>query len=92
MFSQLAASLGVSYHTVNWYVDILEQAFLVRKLAPYFANVGKRLVKSPKVYFRDSGLLHYFLGIRSARHSLGRGVTAVPARSLLGRRPRLANL
>lgn len=66
--SQLAASLGVSYHTVDRYVDILEQAFLVRKLAPYFANVGKRLVKSPKVYFRDTGLLHYFLGIRLARH------------------------
>jgi predicted AAA+ superfamily ATPase len=65
--SQLAASLGVSYHTVDRYVDILEQAFLVRKLAPHFANVGKRLVKSPKVYFRDSGLLHYFLGIRSSR-------------------------
>ncbi|MGE0454998.1 MAG: ATP-binding protein [Vicinamibacteria bacterium] len=64
--SQLAASLGVSYHTVNRYVDILEQAFLVRKLPPYFANLGKRLVKSPKVYFRDSGLLHHFLGIRSA--------------------------
>ena len=64
--SQLAGSLGVSYHTVNRYVDILEQAFLVRKLAPYHANVGKRLVKSPKVYFRDTGLLHYFLGIRTA--------------------------
>ncbi len=64
--SQLAASLGVSYHTVDRYVDIFEQAFLVRKLAPYFANVGKRLVKSPKVYIRDTGLLHYFLGIRSA--------------------------
>ncbi len=63
--SQLGASLGVSYHTVDRYVDILEQAFLVRKLAPYFANVGKRLVKSPKVYFRDSGLLHHFLGIRT---------------------------
>ncbi len=61
--SQLAASLGVSYHTVNRYVDILEQTFLVRKLPPYFANIGKRLVKSPKVYFRDTGLLHYFLGI-----------------------------
>ncbi len=61
--SQLAASLGVSYHTVNRYVDILEQTFLVRKLSPYFANIGKRLVKSPKVYFRDTGLLHYFLGI-----------------------------
>jgi uncharacterized protein len=64
--SELGAALGTSYHTVNRYVDILEQAFLVRKLPPFFANVGKRLVKSPKLYFRDSGLLHYFLGIRSA--------------------------
>lgn len=61
--SQLAASLGVSYHTINRYVDILEQTFLIRKLPPYFASIGKRLVKSPKVYFRDTGLLHYFLGI-----------------------------
>jgi predicted AAA+ superfamily ATPase len=65
--SHLAASLGVSYHTVNRYVDILEQTFLVRKLPPYLANVGKRLVKSPKVYFRDTGLLHYFLGIPNTR-------------------------
>ncbi len=64
--SQLAASLGVSYHTVNRYVDILEQTFLIRKLPPYFANIGKRLVKSPKIYFRDTGLLHFFLGILSA--------------------------
>ena len=63
--SDLASGLGTSYHTVNRYVDILEQAFLVRKLPPFFANVGKRLVKSPKVYLRDTGLLHYFLGIRS---------------------------
>jgi predicted AAA+ superfamily ATPase len=63
--SQLAASLGVSYHTVNRYVDILEQTFLIRKLQPYFANLGKRLTKNPKVYFRDTGLLHYFLGISS---------------------------
>lgn len=65
--SQLAASLGVSYHTVNRYVDILEQTFLVRMLRPFYANVGKRLVKSPKVYFRDTGLLHFFLGIHSPR-------------------------
>lgn len=64
--SQLAASLGVSYHTVNRYVDILDQTFLIRKLSPYFANVGKRLVKSPKLYFRDTGLLHFFLGVHSA--------------------------
>ena len=47
------------------YVDILDQTFLIRKLPPYFANIGKRLVKSPKLYFRDTGLLHYFLGVRS---------------------------
>ena len=64
--SQVAASLGISYHTVNRYVDILEQTFLIRKLPPYFANIGKRLVKSPRVYFRDTGLLHFFLGIDSA--------------------------
>jgi predicted AAA+ superfamily ATPase len=65
--SQLAASLGVSYHTVNRYVDILEQTFLVRRLPPYHANVGKRLVRSPKLYFRDTGLLHHFLGILEAQ-------------------------
>ncbi len=63
--SQLAASAGVSYHTVNRYLDILEQSFLVRRLQPYFVNIGKRLVKSPKIYLRDSGLYHHLLGIRS---------------------------
>lgn len=61
--SQLAASMGVSYHTINRYTDILEQTFLLRKLQPYFVNIGKRLMKSPKSYFRDTGLLHFFLGI-----------------------------
>lgn len=61
--SEIAASAGVSYHTVNRYVDILERGFLIRKLAPYFTNIGKRLVKSPKVYIRDSGLYHYLTGI-----------------------------
>lgn len=60
--SQVGQSLGLSYHTVNGYLDYLEGAFLIRRLAPYHANVGKRLVKSPKVYWRDSGLLHALLG------------------------------
>ncbi len=64
--SQLASSMGVSFHTINRYTDILEQTFLIRKLPPYFANIGKRIVKSPKVYFRDTGLLHYFLGIHES--------------------------
>lgn len=65
--SELASSLGVSYHTVNRYTDILEQTFLLRKLPPYHVNIGKRLIKSPKVYLRDSGILHYFLGIHDSK-------------------------
>ena len=63
--SQFGNSLGVSYHTVQRYLDILEQSFLVRRLPPYFRNVGKRLTKSPKVYLRDTGLLHHLLNIAS---------------------------
>lgn len=63
--SALGASLGVSYHTVNRHLDILEQTFLLRRLPPYFRNVGKRLVRSPKVYLRDSGLLHHLLNLNT---------------------------
>jgi predicted AAA+ superfamily ATPase len=61
--SQIGKSLGITYHTVNTYLDYLEQAYLIRKLQPYFINIKKRLVKSPKIYFRDSGLLHSLLKI-----------------------------
>lgn len=61
-YSDLARSLDVSQPTIRRYVDILAGAFMVRQLHPWFANIGKRQVKSPKLYFRDSGLLHYFLG------------------------------
>ena len=57
--SRLAAGLEVSNQTVSRYTDLLVDLLLVRRLQPYHANVGKRLVKSPKVYIRDSGLLHY---------------------------------
>lgn len=63
-YSSLGRSLGYSYHTVQNVLDLLEGYFLVRRLAPYHVNLGKRLVKSPKVYIRDSGVLHYLLGIR----------------------------
>ena len=56
--SGLARALGTSQPTVRNYVDLLERSFLIRQLRPYFVNVRKRLVKSPKVYVRDSGLLH----------------------------------
>ena len=64
--SRFGQSLGVSYHTVNGYLDFLEGAFLIRRLAPYLANINKRLVKSPKVFWRDSGLLHAILNVTSA--------------------------
>jgi predicted AAA+ superfamily ATPase len=63
--SSLGASLGVSHHTVQRHLDVLERTFLVRRLQPYFRNVGKRLVKSPKVYLRDTGLLHHLLNLSS---------------------------
>jgi len=61
--NKIAGSLGVSAPTVRHYLDILEDTFVVRRLQPYHANVKKRLIKSPKVYIRDSGLLHTLLRI-----------------------------
>lgn len=61
--SQISASLGVSAQTVTRYIDLLCDLLLVRRLTPLHANVGKRLVKAPKVYVRDSGLLHELLGL-----------------------------
>ncbi len=63
--SKLADSMGVSSHTVRNYIDLLEQTFIVRVLAPFLANTKRRLVKSPKVYIRDSGILHTLLGIET---------------------------
>ena len=65
--SELARSLGVSHHTARRYLKILESAFIVRTLRPWQADLPRRQVKSPKVYFRDTGLLHYCLGISSLR-------------------------
>ena len=64
--SQIGKSLGLSYQTVNSYVDFLEGAFVVRRLPAFHANLGKRLVKRPKIYWRDSGLLHSILNISDA--------------------------
>ena len=61
--SNLASALSISAPTVRTYINLLVDLLLVRKLRPYHKNVGKRLVKSPKVYVRDSGLLHALLGI-----------------------------
>ena len=69
--ARLAAGLEVSGQTVGRYTDLLVDLLLVRRLASYSVNVGKRLVKSPKVYLRDSGLLHALLGIEDRDSLLG---------------------
>ena len=61
--ARLAASLGVSEPTVGRYIDLLCDLHLTRRLTPWAANVGKRLVRTPKVYVRDSGLVHALLGL-----------------------------
>jgi hypothetical protein len=63
--SKLADSMGVSGHTIRKYIDLLEQTFVVRALQPWVGNTKKRLIKSPKVYIRDSGLLHTLLDIET---------------------------
>lgn len=62
--SDLARSLAVSSHTVSDDLDVLEGAYMIRRLQPYQANVQKRLTKSPKLYVRDTGLLHFLAGLR----------------------------
>lgn len=65
--SQVGQSLGLSYHTVNGYLDYLAGAFLIRRLQPYQANLRKRLTKSPRIYWRDSGLLHALMNVSTER-------------------------
>lgn len=62
-FSELGRSFGAADTTIRGYLDILEATFMVRLLRPWHENVGKRQVKAPKLFFRDSGLLHTLLGI-----------------------------
>ncbi|MCK5675191.1 MAG: ATP-binding protein, partial [Spirochaetales bacterium] len=72
--SKLGASLGVSYSTVRTYLEILEQTYMVRILQPYYTNIKKRLIKSPKVYIRDTGILHSLLGIEDQNSLMGNPV------------------
>lgn len=65
--SQVGGSLGLSYHTVNSYLDYLEGAFLIRRLPPFVSNLSKRIIRSPKVYWRDSGLLHAIMNVSAPR-------------------------
>ena len=72
--AELARSLGVSVPSVNRYEDTLVDLMLLRRLQPYHANVGKRLIKSPRVLVRDSGVVHALLNIRSLDDLLGHPV------------------
>jgi predicted AAA+ superfamily ATPase len=63
--SEIGRSLGFSHTTIKNYLDILSNTFMLRQLTPWYENIKKRQVKAPKVYFRDSGILHSFLEINS---------------------------
>ncbi len=68
--SQLARDVGVAVNTAKDWLSILEASFQVFILRPYYVNIGKRLVKSPKVYFTDTGLLCYLVGLRDIEHAM----------------------
>ncbi len=72
--SELGRALAISTQTVTRYIDLLVDLLLVRRLPPYHANLGKRLVKAPKVYVRDSGLLHALLNIETLDRLAGHPV------------------
>lgn len=68
--SEVARSLAISEASARRYIDLLSDLFMVRQLQPWHANLTKRQVKSPKLYFRDTGMLHHLLGIRSEKELL----------------------
>lgn len=63
--SALAGEVGTSSHTINAWVNVLAASYIAYLLPPYFVNIGKRLIKSPKIYFYDTGLAAYLLGIEN---------------------------
>ena len=67
----LANSLGLTAPTVKRYLSYLENAYFIRYLLPWHINIGKRLVKTPKIYFRDTGALHYLTGITNRNDLIG---------------------
>ncbi len=72
--SKLGESLGVTYQTIRRYIDLMEQTFIIRSLPPFEKNIKKRLVKSPKIYVRDNGLLHQLLQVNDFNSLLGNPV------------------
>jgi uncharacterized protein len=76
--SEMAADCGITHNTAKEWISILEASYIVHRISPYFNNFGKRLVKTPKLYFYDTGLMSYLLGILSPDH-----LTAHPDRGAL---------
>ncbi|MCB0806419.1 MAG: ATP-binding protein [Bacteroidales bacterium] len=72
--NMLGKSLGINYHTIDKYITYLENTFLVRKLEPFHYNMKKRLVKTPKIYICDSGVLHRLLRIDSVEQLMGHAI------------------
>lgn len=64
--SEIGRSMDLSYKTIRYYTDILTSTLMIRQLQPWFENISKRQVKSPKIFFRDSGIYHTLLGIEKA--------------------------
>ncbi len=69
--NSLGKSLGINYHTVNRYINYFENAYLIRRLQPFYFNLKKRLVKSPKIYLTDTGILHRLLRISDYNQLMG---------------------
>jgi predicted AAA+ superfamily ATPase len=81
--AQLATALAVSGHTVTRYLDLMVDLMLVRRLQPWSSNAQKRLVRTPKVYVRDSGLVHALLGIQDREELLGHPVAGASWEGML---------
>jgi hypothetical protein len=69
--SSIGRSLGITSHTVSGYLDFLEEAFMIARIDPFYTNIGKRLVRSKKVYISDTGILHRLLGLRNRDQLMG---------------------
>ena len=84
--SDVARDLGVAVNTARAWLSVLEATYQVMVLRPYFANVGKRLVKTPKVYFTDTGTLCALVGLKSTDHAAAGPMGGLKARPAGGRK------
>lgn len=85
-YAELGRSLELSIHTIKHYLGFLQSAFLVRIISPLHSNIIKRLVKAPKIYIRDSGILHYLLRLDEIDQLYGHPKKELPGRVLCSNR------